>query len=198
MPAAQATRRRRPQPRPRCRPHETSRCSQGSRPQPVRTTRMLIGTCRAEPAGSRSTSCAMPSDTATSNPTVKPVRASASPIATRDENTENDSRTALQRRENAGSYRHLDHHHRRQRSEHRRRHTGDNQRQPPRQPGRQPRLGHRADLGRGRRCPRHRVSNATPPPPHPTVHTTRRLRPHCRTVLPWSDAWESLPALRWL
>ena len=52
---------------------------------------MLIGTCRAEPAGSRSTSWAMPSDTATSTPTVKPF--SDKRVADRhgDEDAEDDS-----------------------------------------------------------------------------------------------------------
>ena len=45
------------------------------------TTRMLMGTCLAAAAGSRSTSWATPSDTATSTPTVKPFSDRTSPIA---------------------------------------------------------------------------------------------------------------------
>ena len=83
MRAAGARPRRRPRRRRTCRPSASSRCcSSAEVVTAVSTTRMLIGTCRAEPGGSRSTSCAMPSVTATSNPTVKPFNASVSPIAT--------------------------------------------------------------------------------------------------------------------
>ena len=47
----------------------------------VSTTRPLIGTCRAAEAGSRNTSSATPSDTATSTATVNAFHARASPIA---------------------------------------------------------------------------------------------------------------------
>ena len=47
----------------------------------VSTTRPLIGTCRAAEAGSRSTSSATPSDTATRMATVSAFHARASPIA---------------------------------------------------------------------------------------------------------------------
>ena len=40
----------------------------------------------------------MPSDTATSTPTVNPFNASASPMRQRDEDAEHDRRAALQRR----------------------------------------------------------------------------------------------------
>ena len=47
----------------------------------VSTTRPLIGTCRAAEAGSRNTSSATPSDTATRMATVRAFHSRASPIA---------------------------------------------------------------------------------------------------------------------
>ncbi len=76
----------------------------------------------------------------------------------------------------------------RQRSEHRVGHIRHERREPPRHPRRQRRLGHGGDLGRRRRCPRHRVRSALPQPPDSTAwttvgvlrHTATRLRGHAR------------------
>ena len=62
----------------------TARCQaelSGLNDAVVSTTRPLIGTCRAAEAGSRSTSSATPSDTATRMATVSAFHARASPIA---------------------------------------------------------------------------------------------------------------------
>ena len=114
------------------------------------TTRRLTGTCLAAARGSRSTNSATPSDTATSTATVRPFRSERVADGQREEHAEHHRGAALERRADRCAHRDLDHHEGGQRREDRVRRARDRLSDRPSQSGRQPRLGHGADLGRRR------------------------------------------------
>jgi hypothetical protein len=84
----------------------------------------------------------------------------------RDEDADHDGGAALQRREHRCSHRHLHHHDRRERRQHGCRYIGHEAGDPPREPGRKPRLGDRADLCRRGPSPRDGMGDALPQPPN--------------------------------
>jgi len=101
----------------------------------------------------------------------------------REEHAEHHRRAPLECRADRGSDRDLHHHDGRERAEHRIRDVGDRPRDPPRQPGCQPGLGHRPDLGRRRGGPRHRVAQALPQPGVSTARTVGRSGIHGQALL---------------
>ena len=178
-PAARARPRRRPPLRGRCRGPAARPGSPSFDAMAESTTSPLTGTCLAAARGSRSTSSATPSETATSTPTVRPFRSSASPMANArrtpsttaalrwsavriDARTETWTTTRAVSGARTGSGAPVT--------------AGDR----PGQPGRQPRLGDRADLGRRRRRPRDGVGQPPPPSPDTTAEPTGESCRHDR------------------